>query len=289
LTQHIDYERINEVSELLKTIGVEGVIKLEDTLDPQFKALKRISRVIGKNYACIYALLVALVSYKLTMRGEEWWECLAEVIESRRLYNPLNSLSDVLSDVLWFIDNCRGAAIAREARKSRVVKAFRELRGFLDSIVSDYSYVYRDPQGFLRLISRALGAEEWRKTIAFTVKMVYYATRDPGEVKTINLNIPIPVDSRVACATFSSMIVKTRSYRDLIVNPRLAQEAWSIVSRETGIPTLNLDTLLWLTGWAPRDLSLEDARRVVANILSSIIGEDNAYKISSKLYIVKCT
>jgi DNA-(apurinic or apyrimidinic site) lyase len=74
LKVYINEARVDEVSELLSTIGPYRILELEEKLDPQFKALKKLSLAVGTGWASVYALLVSLISYKLSMRGEEWWE-----------------------------------------------------------------------------------------------------------------------------------------------------------------------------------------------------------------------
>jgi len=285
---HINITRVEEVSELLSTIGPYKVLELEEKLDPQFKALKKLSTTLGKGWASVYALLISLISYRLLMKGEDWWECLATLILNRRGSRPPSSLRDVVDDVLWFIDNCRGSSIARDSRKKRVQLVYRSSQELLETLALNPDYFYSNAEIIVKTLARTLGVEEWRKTIVFTAKMVYYAIRDPGDRKLIDLNIPIPVDVRVACASYSSMVVEAPNYMEIVRNPRVAQEAWSIVSRRSGIPVLNLDTLLWLTGWTPRDLSLENARKKVEDILLNVVEEHTAREIAQRLYLRKC-
>ncbi len=288
-TVKVNMERVERVSQLLSSISLEAIVALEDFEDPQFMALKRLSRVVGKGWASVYALLTAVVSYKLTVRGEDWWDCMVDLIVSRRGGEPPGSLDDVVSDILWFIDNCRGSLIGREARKLRVKRVAEGMRGVLNELAWDSEYFYRSPESVVRAVAWVLGGEAWRKTITFTAKMVYYATREPGEIRVVRAKIPIPVDSRVACASYSSMVVDAWKYTDIIRKPKPAQEAWRIISGNTGIPILNIDTLLWLTGWAPRDLELLRAWDEVEKILSKVISRRKAREIAINLYKLKCS
>jgi DNA-(apurinic or apyrimidinic site) lyase len=288
LRVHVNYVRVREVSELLSILGPYKLMELEERLDPQFKALKRLAQVVGKGWASVYALLVSLVSYKLLMRGEEWWDCMSSFIASRRGGRPPSSTRDAVDDVIWFIDNCRGSALARDARKRRILKVYTSSRELLEKLALDPEYFYSNMEVMVKALARALDVEEWRKTVVFTAKMVYYAIRDPGDRRLVNLNIPIPVDTRVACASYSSMVVEAGSYMEVMRSPKPAQEAWNEVSRRTGIPVLNLDSLLWLTGWAPRDLSLENARGRVEDILSNVVERETAREIAQRLYMRKC-
>ncbi|MFN4045790.1 MAG: N-glycosylase/DNA lyase [Acidilobaceae archaeon] len=288
-TVKVNMERVERVSQLLSNISLEAIVALEDSEDPQFRALKRLSAAIGKGWASVYALLTAVVSYKLSVRGEDWWECMADIIVSRRGGEPPASLDEVVSDLSWFIDNCRGSVIGREARKIRIRRVVEGMRGVLNELAWDPEYFYRSPESVVRAVAWVLGSEASRKTVAFTAKMVYYATREPGEVRVVKAKIPIPVDSRVACASYSSMVVDAWKYTDIIRKPKPAQEAWRMVSENTGIPILNLDTLLWLTGWAPRDLELLRAWDEVEKILSKVVSRRKAREIALNLYKLKCS
>ena len=284
----INYDRVEELSNLLSLIEPSRILVLEEEFDPQFKALKKLSATVGRNWASVYALLVSLVSYKLTMKGEEWWDCLASMISRRRSLIPPTRLDDVLQDVLWFLDNCRGSIIARDAKRRRVQTVFKNAKHLLSMLASRPDIIYESAEDIIKSLSRALNVEPWRKTVVFTVKMVYYAVREPGDQRLLNIDIPIPVDVRVACASYSSMVVEAPNYMEITRNPRPAQEAWSIISKKTGIPTINLDTILWLTGWMPRDLSLDDVKERVQRLLSRIVEDKRAFEIARRLYLRKC-
>ena len=284
----INYERVEELSNLLSLIEPSRILVLEEEFDPQFRALKKLSSTVGRNWASVYALIVSLVSYKLTMKGEEWWDCLASMISNRRRFNPPTRLDDVLEDVLWFLDNCRGSIIARDVKKRRVQTVFKNAKHLLNTLASRPEIIYENAEDIVKSLSRALNVEPWRKTVVFTVKMVYYAVREPGDQRLLDIDIPVPVDVRVACASYSSMIVEAPNYMEIIKNPKPAQEAWSIISKRTGIPTINLDTILWLTGWMPRDLSLDDAREKLRQILLRIVDDRRAFEIARRFYLRKC-
>jgi len=287
LTVRVNMGRVEEVSRLLKALEPWRVVELEERYDPQYRALRKLASTVGRGWASVYALLVSLVSYRLAMRGEEWWECMASMISARR-QGPPPSVEEAVGDVLWFIDGCRGSIVARDARKRRVQAVYKSLKGLLERMASNPDYIYGGSEELVGSLARALGVEEWRKTIVFSVKMIYYAVREPGDRRLLDVDIPIPVDSRVACASYASAIVEARDYREIVSNPRPAQEAWRIVSRNTGIPVVNLDTILWLTGWMPRDLELEETWRKMESILATIIDRSIAREIARGLYVRRC-
>ncbi|MCS7107600.1 MAG: N-glycosylase/DNA lyase [Acidilobaceae archaeon] len=276
--------RAEQVAELLRKVGKERLMRLEELADPQFEALQRLAMVRGEGVAAVYAVLVSLVSYRLTMRGEEWWSCLAEFASRGRE----SSVSGIAREVEEFLRSCKGAALSREAKIERVRRAASGARPQLERLLRDPSALYESPGELVRALSAALGAESWRKTLVFTVKMAYYATRKRGENRVVDYELPLPVDSRVACATYSSELVAARSFREIMSKPRPAQQAWLEVSRRAGIPSVNLDTLLWLTGWAPRDLEIHRAHEEVARILSAVMGYPEALQIARGLYLRSC-
>ena len=274
----VNEARVEEIAELLSRVTMEQIVELEK-LDPQYNSVQKLKSCVGRGNAVVYALLVGLVSYRLTIRGEEWWDCLARLICARRR-EPPGSLEEVVSDTIWFLENCKGAVLSLEAKKRRVQRVYRGAGGVLSDIMREPDLIFGKPDRILSALSRVLGVDPGRKTIAFSYKMAYYAAsggRPQGEVEAV---IPIPVDVRVACISYSSKLVDANSYRDIISRPQAAQEAWARVSKLSGIPTLNLDTLLWLTGWAPRDLNVEEARERIASLLSKVMEHTLARSIA---------
>ena len=84
--------------------------------------------------------------------------------------------------------------------------------------------------------------------------MYYYVCRACGA--SVGGEIPIPVDRRVAYVSLSSCLIRGCSStlsvcsRDLI-KPRYRRHvisAWMEVSRKSGIPSYNLDSVVWVLG-----------------------------------------
>ena len=281
-------ERARLVASVLAEVGVERILALEERLDPQFKAVNEVSRRLGKGVSAIYSMLVALVSYKLSMRGEEWWMCFSRLLLSRR-NSPPNSLDEVFDDVEWFINKCRGSVIARESKLARVRRLRRHARPLLEAILRDPTIIINRPDHVASMLSRALNTEPWKKTIVFSIKMAYYALREPGSPTPFMREIPMPVDVRVACLTYSSRMVEASGYLDLVARPRPAQEAWRLVSRLSGIPVMHLDSIAWLLGWMPRDLDLSEARARAAETLSAALPRHLAARLAEVLISRRCS
>lgn len=278
----INEERAREVGAIVASIGPAAILRLE-AMDPQYIALSSARDRIGPGATAVYAVLLSLVSYSLTMRGEEWWTSFAAHAAER----GGSDVRDIGEAVIEFLRLSRGAAIHREAKIRRVSKAVAGAEEELKRLLREPLSLYGSEERLLRALSRALGAEGGKKTLVFAVKMAHYGVGGPEGGLLLSNSIPIPVDVRVACATFSSEIADAPRYRDFVSRPEIAQRAWAIVSELSGVPPLNLDSLLWLTGWAPRDLEMDEAVKAVARVLSGA-SVGRAEEIARRLYLRRC-
>ncbi len=282
-----DPDRIKLVGTAISRLSLRAILELEERFDPQYSALQSLSDAVGRGPATAYAALVALVSYRMTMRGEEWWSCTSSMLSS--MPRP-NSVDELVSNVLRFLDNCPGSIIGREQKKLRVMRAAQGARGLLERLMAEPQIVIRSPEEILRGLSEGLRSPEYRKTITFAVKMAYYAARPRGSYEPLRFQIPMPVDVRVACITISSGLVSgARSYTELVREPRPAQEAWASISELSGVPVPHLDSMAWLSGWAPRDIgTVEEARKAVAQMLRNVVSADVAELVASEMVRKLC-
>lgn len=281
-------ERVARVSEALRLLGVEGVLRLEEGTDPQRREALRVARAAGRGPGAVAGLLVALTSYRLAMRGEEWWACYGDYMSS--LLVGVEDLGGVYESVRRFLVECKGASIGREAKLRRVAKVVAGARGLLEEVMAKPDVLLDEeyPGRLLSGLMRALSEKRPTKTIVFSVKIAYYHARRPGENRPLKLEAPIPVDVRVACASYSSGMVDGPGYRGLVAKPMAAWEAWGMVEEATSIPMPHLDTIAWLTGWAPRDLPLVEARARIAETLAPYAGFEAARRIALELTFREC-
>ncbi|MCE4616445.1 MAG: N-glycosylase/DNA lyase [Aeropyrum sp.] len=284
--QLVDNARVESVARALSTISVDEVLAFEEASDPQYTLVSSLSREVGAGRAAVAAMLVGLASYRLAMRGEEWWECFYR--EMRARLGRVEDLAGIAGEVLGFLDSCQGSVVGREGKKKRVSRAVSGARAVLQALLGDPGILVERPREVLEQLRAALGEREYRKTVVFSLKIAYYAVRPLVGRKLLKVDIPIPVDARVACASISSEIVRARSYGDVVREPKHAQRAWGAVSKLSGIPVLHLDSILWVTGWAPRDLELEEARIAVERSLSSVFGWSRARLITRELVRRRC-
>ncbi len=280
----INEEKARKLGRLLYNIGLEKILLLEER-DPQLHAISRVSGSTSTGWAAVTASLVGLVSYRLTLKGEEWWSCYGEYFSDQKEL----SLQEAYDKVISFIDECKGAAIQRDAKKNRIKRVFRGAKRALETLYSQPQRILASGSWLLNSYSRALKQEPWRKTIAFSVKMAYYAVRSQQKHPVpAPWDVPVPVDLRVSCITYSSGIVKADDWRDIMRDPRPAIKAWSIVAEESRIPALNIDSLLWMIGSAPRTNSdVNEVQHQVYGRLYPVLGP-RAYDLSRLLITEPC-
>ena len=251
---------LEEVAEALSRVGLEGVLCLEEE-DPQYHAVKHVAGRLGPGAAALLGALNALVSYRLAMRGEEWWWCWARTVSS----GPVGSVEEAVRREEEFLLSCRGSIVGREAKLRRLRRALAA-RDVLARLLADPRSVLPSGIWLTGGLARALGAREWSKTIVFAAKIAYYAARTIAGRVPAPWDVDIPVDVRVACFLYSTGAVRAGSYRDLVRRPRPAQEAVRSLAIKSGIPPLNLDTIFWRLGWIPRDLPPEEWERATSSI-----------------------
>lgn len=281
----LNLNRINIVGNTLKEFGINNVLIIEENLDPQFDYIQKLKQNVGKNYATIYALLTALISYKLAMKGEEWWKCFSEFLSNKG--TPRN-LDEAIKNVNEFIISCKGSIIGQRVKLKRIEKVTTGTKDMLEKIVENPDIVIEKPNYIMSSIAKSLNTEEWKKTITFSIKMAYYAIKNKGEIRILRLNIPMPIDVRISCISYTSGIVLSDSYLDILKKPKVAIEAWNKVSEISGIPQIHLDSLLWVIGWAPRDLGIAEAKEQTILTLSKYFNKDKVEKLIEELFYKEC-
>jgi len=205
-------------------------------VDPQYWAIYSIVSV-NRSYT-VYAVANALVSYQLTMRGEEYWNLLAEQLLASR-----PSLSELKS---WFREFlARHNPRSYNVKYSRITR-FTETRLYRE--LSSQPLKYCSDLGTLNSILGSIYGGSSAKTVVFATKIYYYACSASGCEALLDFDIDIPVDRRNAVITIDlgllnvsgvSVEALLSKYRSIITN------AWRIISNATGIPPLLIDTITW--------------------------------------------
>ncbi len=205
--------------------------------DPQYKAVARVASVYGPPGV---ALVVgnALVSYRLSLPGEVYWEEFAAYLESRR---PRLQPEKAAEIVVEFIRSSRGNRMVLEQKIARLRRAAPALAELVRSPLA-----YTDLTSLVALIRRSLQVRGDEKTVVFAAKMAYYFYRALGLNVKGREEVPLPIDRRMALLTSTSRMVEAPPEEIMTSLRREALKAWHSVSKASGIPMLNLDALVWL-------------------------------------------
>ncbi|MFB6491397.1 MAG: N-glycosylase/DNA lyase [Thermoproteus sp. AZ2] len=218
-----------ELARLLRRIGLEKILELEER-DPQYLAICKLCKAgIGEGEVARLAMLNALVSYRLTGRGEEHWGFFADYFARRRPSDICRAFSEYIAASPYL-------ALNRRARLSRAAKACRYIPN-----IEDLRRAWDDLAGIL-------GSDKNAKTIVFAIKIlnyVYMCCR--GVKRPLPKEVPIPVDYRVARLT-SCMGLINAGPEEAMRRSEEVQRIWSRIAEESGVPPLHIDTLLWLAG-----------------------------------------
>lgn len=276
-------ERVLRLSQAIKDLGLEPILKMEED-DPQYLSVFKLRESIGPGNALVLSMLTALVSYRLTMKGERWWACFSEYFSSKSFEKPY----DVLENLLKFLDYCEGARIQRDAKKRRILKVWKGCQSFIKELLAKPELFIKRYKDFLYCESKSLNQRPNMKTLVFSIKMGYYVLRSEILHKKSQIEIDIPVDTRVACITYSSGIVEAEDFRSILKKPDGAINAWREVSLSSGIPLINLDALLWRIGDMPKNKDLTAARREIYTFLRKYVEDKKAQRVSIELVVKEC-
>jgi DNA-(apurinic or apyrimidinic site) lyase len=234
-------DRVQLVVEALKSIAehLERLI----LKDPQFVAIKSLVDSIGGD-AAIPVVLNALISYRLGIRGEEYWLRFSEFFKIHDS-KPLDSKFEE------FLRNV-GSTWGLEQKINRVRKALTS--SVIKSLFRD-PYVYcSDLEELVKSLSKHLRVEESSKTMVFTAKMYGYLCIASGRRVDFS-GIDMPVDYRNALLAITSCLVEIEACRDASYCAKMltSGKASSVVRRAWGqvcdllkTPCLLLDTFTWL-------------------------------------------
>ncbi len=245
----VSLERIEKLSDLIRSIGIKTIYYIEDH-DKQFEAMKILhSRTKHTGYVCLLAVSNALISYRLSMKGEDYWLLFAKYF-SKTHPNFFKALDNIVN----FLNTYKVNRILLKQKISR-------LRKFYESRISRTLfekpwYYSKDITKLWRELARNLNTSPRRKTIVFSVKMFYYAYYASTGVRiSLPYEIPIPVDFRVALISLTSGLISinSRNLREkanllLAKYDETVRDVWKIISQKTNIPPLNLDALVWVLG-----------------------------------------
>jgi DNA-(apurinic or apyrimidinic site) lyase len=258
----INYARVRELGEVFRYLGKEKVLLFED-IDPQYRAIKALTNACGDD-AQLLVVLNALISYRLVMTGEEYWDTFSRYFSSRCSEIRFEELVNVFKDFIQ-----RFNRVLASQKVSRVEKAIK-CRKLAE-------VVYKELLGSAwRAIASCLGSEPEGKTIVFAVKMLYYARKALGRADEVPMEIPIPVDGRIALITYYSGALEVSAPRInrefLMMYSDAIRSIWSEVGKYSNISPLNLDSVVWFfgkyTSVGSRMRIVEEAYKELKNIMA---------------------
>jgi DNA-(apurinic or apyrimidinic site) lyase len=221
-----DVDKVEKIKEVLRELGVKCARIIEEKVDLQFDALRNLHENLQDNELFLKLVVAnSIVSYQLSGKGENWWWEFSRYFSS----HPLEG--SIVSAYSEFLPASRTNHRLVAGKMSRLKK----LEPFLDSLsIDDLKDYYFGGMAKLREgLAVALGSKRSAKTIVFAVKMFGYAGRIVfGEFVPYPMEIEIPEDVRI------------KAYTERITNEPPVS-FWNEVSKETGVPPLHIDSILW--------------------------------------------
>ena len=231
----VSEDRVAKLSEVLRELSLSDVLAFEER-DPQFIVVKKLCTAL--NDPGLVAVLVAMnsvVSYMLTGRGEKHWGYFSE-------YFSRNRPSDLCRDFKAYVMKSPYLARGRDVKVNRIDR-------FCSAKLHDKLRDLTNLNEAWRLLANGLRSPINSKTVVFAIKMLYYAYRACGVNVKPPEDLPVPVDYRIATLTQCSGLINA-DVKLLMSRQGIVQEAWGRVTRLSGIPQVNLDSLLWVIGGA---------------------------------------
>ncbi len=289
---YVDSRRIRVIAEKIRQVGLEPILLIEEH-DPQFKAVLEI--VERTNDECIAFLLIvlnAIVSYRLSSPGEEYWLEFASYVSSRKIHN----VHEVFENIKRFLTVSKGNRLLREQKIRRLTKLLTSSSlGYLLDLCRNNRINLVEVADIL---ANSLNSKRNSKTIVFACKMSYYFLKAIGHNIIPPFEIDIPVDRRIALISYTSGLVKltpsTSNVRKiapiLLHNSSLIASTWREISNLSSIPPLNIDSLAWLIskgiGVKPVSYVREQALRRLSRIIDYALAKNLVEELFCNDYTV---
>ncbi len=280
----LNNDRIRILGETIGDIGLESIQKIESH-DPQFIALRRLYEKTGSlNTTCLAAICNAIVSYRLTGPGEDYWLEFADYFSEQSF--PINITPNYIIDkVIEFLLASKNNRLLLNQKINRLRKLKKN--NTHATIFNKCPELIRDLNRLLIIIANGVGAKPDSKTVVFAVKMAYYVARIHGINIIPPMDIMIPVDRRIGLLSYTSGIVdiKTkikdiRTLEEVLLRySDIPREAWKRVANISNIPPLNIDSLVWFVSKGLGRKNISIIRRNAINTLLKILDKNYRIKI----------
>ncbi|MGC9152303.1 MAG: N-glycosylase/DNA lyase [Vulcanisaeta sp.] len=236
----------SNIASTLRDLGIGWVRSFEEN-DPQYVAIGNLcSEIKDEEVALKLTIMNALISYQLSGKGEDHWDYFAN-------YFIKNKPKNLCNDFINYIISSKYLVRYRDSRIKRINNVCPKIINLkLTNYLSN-----NDLSALWTTLAKILNASGDEKTIVFAVKMAYYLGRACGHDINVPMDIPIPVDYRVTVITICSGLLPIVGIsvnakgiaKEIMVRRRKEiQGIWNEIGRLSGIPPLNLDSVIWVLG-----------------------------------------
>jgi DNA-(apurinic or apyrimidinic site) lyase len=206
-----------EIIRLIKKFTINDVKEIEEKLDKQFLALKKLSKNFDDKELLIKLIIInALLSYYLPMKGEQYWQKFSEFF-SKKENQSLDKFEEFLRKYNYRL---------LKQKLTRLEKAKKAVEK-LD--LQKIDYFANNLDEFIEYLALNLNQNKNSKTIVFATKMFNYIYRIIS-----NDFIPMP---RSAMIPLDVRIKKISS----------SIKFWKELREKLPYSLLHLDSLLWIT------------------------------------------
>ncbi len=244
----INHEKIISLSQLFKKEETIDLISKAEKKDVQFKVVKNIQKYIQDIKESSFLILsIALVSYMLTVKGEEHWRLLEKHVQK-------NTGSDTLTIIESFVRESSSLRLYRKSKMRRIQKVITKL---YPVFLKNFQKYLNNLEKLRKDIAKILGTSRDSKTVVFSIKMFYYCMKAKGLKLDIPISISIPVDYRISFVSILNNLIIPRT--NIVEKDKKARfvrqyckhevrEAWEKIGYNSNIPPIKIDTLLWVVG-----------------------------------------
>ena len=233
-----------DLIDILSKFSIEEILYFEENYDLQYRYLRFLYKNI-KNRDLFLRLIVinSLLAFQLSYKGEKFWKIFSIYFSKHNdnIYNNFLSFTDLYN------------------RRYKEIK-IKRLNRIYNWIKDKDLLIYKDDLvKFNSEIAKVMGQNIYDKTIVFSTKIYGYGLRIIGYKIIFPFEIFIPIDNRVG------KISKDKNY-------------WIKLSKETNIPLLHIDSLIWITMGLNndkieriKDEELKNKIKLLKNYLDNII------------------
>ncbi|MCG2868994.1 MAG: N-glycosylase/DNA lyase [Candidatus Nanopusillus sp.] len=233
-----------DLIDILSKFSIEEILYFEENYDLQYRYLKFLYKNI-KNQDLFLKLIVinSLLAFQLSYKGEKFWKIFSIYFSKHN--------DDIYNNFLSFIDLYN--------RRYKEIK-IKRLNRIYNWIKDKDLLIYKDDLvKFNSEIAKVMGQNIYDKTIVFSTKIYGYGLRIIGYKIIFPFEIFIPIDNRIG------KISKDKNF-------------WIKLSKETNIPLLHIDSLIWITMGLDNDKiekieneKLRNKIKLLKNYLDNII------------------